>query len=155
MLRFFATIFSNMSLAAIMVFGTMIALIRGYGNDLPSHAELREYRPKMLTRVYSGEGDVIAEFAKQRRVFVPIDEVPDLVKQAFISAEDKNFYSHPGVDAGGILKAVARFAQARASGRAARLSGASTITQQVMKNFLVGDEPVSYTHLTLPTIYSV
>ena len=123
-----------------MVFGTMIALIRAYGGDLPSHDELREYRPKMLTRVYSGEGDVIAEFAKQRRVFVPIDEVPDVVKQAFISAEDKNFYSHPGVDAAGILKAIVRFAQARATGRSARLSGASTITQQVMKNFLVGDE---------------
>ena len=61
----------------------------------------------MLSRVYSGKGEIIAEYAKERRIFVPIDEVPDIVKQAFISAEDKNFYSHPGIDATGILKAFA------------------------------------------------
>ena len=140
MIRLVASLFSNFSLAFVVAFGGMIALVQGYANDLPSTEELRDYRPKMLSRVYSGEGVVIAEFAKQKRVFVPIDEVPDVVKHAFISAEDKNFYSHPGVDATGIAKAIVRFAQAKAAGRSVRLSGASTITQQVMKNFLVGDE---------------
>ena len=140
MIRLIASLFSNLALMGIFAFGGMVALIRGYASDLPSHDELRNYQPAMLSRVYSGEGDVIAEFARERRVFVPIDEVPDLVKQAFISAEDKNFYSHPGVDAGGIAKAIARFVQAKASGRGGRLTGASTITQQVMKNFLLSSE---------------
>ncbi|MEM7212358.1 MAG: penicillin-binding protein 1A [Pseudomonadota bacterium] len=140
MIRLIASLFSNMALFGIFAFGGMIAMIRGYGSDLPSYDELRNYQPAMLSRVYSGEGNVIAEFAKERRVFVPIDEVPELVKQAFISAEDKNFYSHPGVDAGGIVKAIGRFAQARATGRRGRLTGASTITQQVMKNFLLSSE---------------
>ncbi|MEL6226964.1 MAG: transglycosylase domain-containing protein, partial [Pseudomonadota bacterium] len=118
----------------------MIAIVRAFGSDLPSYDELRNYQPAMLSRVYSGEGEVIAEFARERRVFVPVNEVPELVKQAFISAEDKNFYSHPGIDAGGIAKAIVRFAQARATGRPAQLTGASTITQQVMKNFLLSSE---------------
>ncbi|MEM7189298.1 MAG: transglycosylase domain-containing protein, partial [Pseudomonadota bacterium] len=140
MVRLIASLFSNAALAVMFGFGGLVALIRVYGGDLPSHDELRDYRPKMLSRVYSGEGQVIAEYARERRVFVPIDEVPDMVKQAFISAEDKNFYSHPGVDMSGIMKAIVRYGRARAQGRRARLSGASTITQQVMKNFLVGDE---------------
>lgn len=140
LVKLFATLFSNLALLGIFAFGGMVAVIRTYASDLPSHDELRNYQPAMLSRVYSGEGNVIAEFARERRVFVPIDEVPDLIKQAFISAEDKNFYSHPGVDAEGIVKALARFAQARASGQRGRLTGASTITQQVMKNFLLSSE---------------
>ncbi|MEM7422601.1 MAG: PBP1A family penicillin-binding protein [Pseudomonadota bacterium] len=140
MSRLLASLFSNLSLMMIFGFIGLAGVMRIYASDLPSHDELRNYQPKMLSRVYSGEGKIVAEFARERRVFVPIDEVPDLVKQAFISAEDKNFYSHPGVDATGIMKAVFRFAEARAKGRSARLTGASTITQQVMKNFLVGDE---------------
>ncbi|MEM9062915.1 MAG: penicillin-binding protein 1A [Pseudomonadota bacterium] len=140
MIRFIATLFSNIALLGIFAFGGLIGIVRVYGSDLPSHDELRNYQPAMLSRVYSGEGEVIAEFARERRVFVPVDEIPELVKEAFISAEDKNFYSHPGVDAGGIAKAIVRFAQARATGGAARLTGASTITQQVMKNFLLSSE---------------
>ena len=140
MIRLLATIFSNVALLGIFAFGGMIAIVRAFGSDLPSYDELRNYQPAMLSRVYSGEGEVIAEFARERRVFVPVNEVPELVKQAFISAEDKNFYSHPGIDAGGIAKAIARFAQARATGRPAQLTGASTITQQVMKNFLLSSE---------------
>jgi len=112
-------------------------MVHVYGADLPSHEELEEYQPAMLTRVYSGDGAVIAEYARERRMFVPIDEVPEMVRAAFISAEDKNFYTHPGVDALGIVKAVGRYAIARAKGQSVRLAGASTITQQVMKNFLL------------------
>ncbi len=140
MVRLIAMLFSNLAIATIFAFGGFVALVQIYGQGLPSTEELRNYRPNMLSRVYSGKGEVIAEYARERRIFVPIDEVPEIVKQAFISAEDKNFYSHPGVDATGIIKAFVRFGQAKISGRSARLSGASTITQQVMKNFLVGDE---------------
>ncbi len=140
MIRLIAGLFANLSIAGAFGVGGMAALVHVYGQGLPSYDELKNYQPKMLSRVYSGEGTVLAEFARERRIFVPIDEVPDMVKQAFISAEDKNFYSHPGVDASGIAKAIFRFAQAKATGRSARLTGASTITQQVMKNFLVGDD---------------
>ena len=140
MVRLFASLFANASIATLFAFGGIVALIKIYGSELPTYDELRNYRPNMLSRVYSGKGEVIAEFAKQRRIFVPIDEVPEVIKQAFISAEDKNFYSHPGVDAAGILKAFVRYAQAKMTGRSVRLSGASTITQQVMKNFLLDNE---------------
>ncbi|MEM7505097.1 MAG: penicillin-binding protein 1A [Pseudomonadota bacterium] len=139
MTRLVAGLFSFFSIAAICVVGGIGALVHLYGQDLPSHDDLVDYQPKMLSRVYSGEGKVIAQFAREKRIFAPIDEVPDLVKNAFISAEDKNFYEHPGVDAVGIAKAFVRYMQAKAKGQDARLSGASTISQQVMKNFLVGN----------------
>jgi penicillin-binding protein 1A len=138
MIRLIGTFFAFITNGVIFAVAGVAALVYLYGNDLPRHDELLDYHPKMLSRVYSGEGEVLAEFYRERRVFVPIDEVPPLVKNAFISAEDKNFYTHPGVDAVGIAKAITRFTMARATGRQARLSGASTITQQVMKNFLVG-----------------
>jgi penicillin-binding protein 1A len=140
MIRFLGFLFSMASNGAMFGFGGIAALVYLYGHDLPDHDELVNYQPKMVSRVYSGDGAVIAEFYREKRVFVPGDEIPALVKNAFISAEDKNFYTHPGVDAVGIAKAVTRFAMARATGRDAKLSGASTITQQVMKNFLVGNE---------------
>ncbi len=140
MIRFIGTLFSLASNGLIFAVGGIAAMVHIYGNDLPKHDELADYQPKMVSRVYSGEGDVIAEFYREKRIFVPVDEIPALVKDAFISAEDKNFYTHPGVDAVGIAKAVTRFAMARAAGQPARLSGASTITQQVIKNFLVGNE---------------
>ncbi|MCL5778733.1 penicillin-binding protein 1A [Limibaculum sp. FT325] len=140
MIRFLGFLFSALSSAALFAVAGAFALVHLFGNDLPKHDELGNYQPKMLSRVYSGEGEVIAQFATEQRVFVPIDEVPELVKAAFISAEDKNFYSHPGVDAVGIVKALFRYAQAKATGGDTRLAGASTITQQVMKNFLVGNE---------------
>ncbi len=140
MIRFIGTLFSLASNALIFAVGGIAAMVHIYGRDLPNHDELANYQPKMVSRVYSGEGELIAEFYHEKRIFVPGDEIPALVKDAFISAEDKNFYSHPGVDAVGIGKALTRFAMARASGQPARLSGASTITQQVIKNFLVGNE---------------
>ena len=140
MIRLFAGLFSFMSIGFFCVVGGMAGLVHIYGQGLPSHDELVNYQPKMLSRVYSGEGKVIAQFARQKRIFAPIDEVPELLKNAFISAEDKNFYSHPGVDAVGIAKAIVRYGQAKARGGDPRLSGASTISQQVMKNFLVGND---------------
>ena len=107
-----------------------------YTRDLPSHESLAQYSPPTISRIYSGEGRMIDEFAKERRLFAPIEEIPDIVKQAFISAEDKNFYSHAGYDVQGI--AAAAWDAVKSRGQDVR--GASTITQQVMKNFLLSGD---------------
>ncbi|MEM6729085.1 MAG: PBP1A family penicillin-binding protein [Pseudomonadota bacterium] len=104
-----------------------------YGRDLPSYDELATYTPKQISRIYSGEGRIIDEFATERRLFASADDIPPLVKAAFISAEDKNFYDHAGYDPRGM---AAAFRDAVVS-RGEDLRGASTITQQVMKNFLL------------------
>nr|WP_272490707.1 PBP1A family penicillin-binding protein [Mesobacterium pallidum] len=110
-----------------------------YGRDLPSHESLAQYRPATISRIYSGEGQLIDEFAQERRLFTPAEDIPDLVKAAFISAEDKNFYTHAGYDTRGIAAAIIDAVKSR--GRDVR--GASTITQQVMKNFLLsGDRQI-------------
>ncbi|MBZ0124264.1 MAG: PBP1A family penicillin-binding protein [Roseovarius sp.] len=119
----------------------MIALSIGavfhiYGKDLPSHESLANYTPPTISRIYSVEGRIIDEFAQERRLFTPAEEIPDLVKQAFISAEDKNFYEHAGYDARGIAAAIVEAVRTR--GEVVR--GASTITQQVMKNFLLSGD---------------
>ena len=132
-LSFFGGIFSMLTLGLVMLGLSCGAILYVYGRDLPSYEILSQYSPKTISRIYSGEGQIIDEFATERRLFTPADEIPDLVKQAFISAEDKNFYEHGGFDAGGILAAV--YGAAASGGR--DLRGASTITQQVMKNFLL------------------
>ncbi len=91
MIRLVGTLFSLLGTGAIFAAAGLAGLVYLYGRDLPAHDELVSYHPKMLTRVYSGEGQVIAEFYREKRVFVPVDEIPVLVKNAFISAEDKNF----------------------------------------------------------------
>nr|WP_281495957.1 PBP1A family penicillin-binding protein [Marivita sp. S6314] len=122
----------------------MVALAIGaifwmYGRDLPSHESLAQYTPPTISRIYSVEGKIIDEFAEERRLFTPANEVPDLVKQAFISAEDKNFYTHQGYD----LRGIAAAAVDAVISRGQDVRGASTITQQVMKNFLLsGDRRV-------------
>ncbi|MCY4335458.1 MAG: PBP1A family penicillin-binding protein [Litoreibacter sp.] len=105
-----------------------------FANDLPDTDELAQYAPPTISRIYSGQGELMDEFAEERRLFAPAEEIPDLVKQAFISAEDKNFYTHAGYDPMGMAAAALDAAQG------GRLRGASTITQQVMKNFLLGGE---------------
>jgi penicillin-binding protein 1A len=117
------------------VFGslTLGALFWMYSRDLPSYDLLAQYTPPTISRIYSGEGQIIDEFATERRLFTPIDEIPKLVKEAFISAEDKNFYEHQGFDPRGIVAAA--FTAVASGGH--DLRGASTITQQVAKNFLL------------------
>lgn len=119
-----------------MVALTIGAVFWTYGRDLPSHESLAQYQPPTISRIYSGEGHLIDEFAKERRLYTPSSEIPDLVKQAFISAEDKNFYSHAGYDARGIAAAAIEAIQSRGK----NVRGASTITQQVMKNFLLSGD---------------
>ncbi|WP_410218345.1 penicillin-binding protein 1A [Paracoccus sp. (in: a-proteobacteria)] len=135
-LSFFGAIFSWVVTGVFFAALTVGGIFWIYSRDLPSHETLAQYSPKTISRIYSAEGQLIDEFAEERRIFVPIDEVPDLVKQAFISAEDKNFYSHPGYDLRGILGAAAQAVQSRGSS----VRGASTITQQVMKNFLLSSD---------------
>ncbi|MFV0386417.1 penicillin-binding protein 1A [Paracoccus sp. (in: a-proteobacteria)] len=135
-LSFFGAIFSWVVTAAFFAALTLGAIFWMYSRDLPSHGALAQYSPKTISRVYSGEGRLIDEFAEERRIFVPSEEIPDLVKEAFISAEDKSFYSHPGYDLRGIVAAAVQ--AVRSGGE--QMRGASTITQQVMKNFLLSSD---------------
>jgi penicillin-binding protein 1A len=126
-------LFSFVTLGLIFAALTLGGIFYMYSRDLPSHENLAQYTPATISRIYSGEGRIIDEFAQERRLFVASDDIPDLVKQAFISAEDKNFYTHHGYDTRGMMAALIEAVKSR--GRNAR--GASTITQQVMKNFLL------------------
>ena len=126
---------------AIAAGGIVVWAFKHYGRDLPDHSMLADYEPPVATRVYSGDGRMMAEFAVENRVFVPIAQIPVHVREAFIAAEDQNFYRHHGIDPEGIVRAAITNLQAVGGGQ--RLQGASTITQQVAKNFLLTNE-VSY-----------
>ena len=126
-------IFSMLTLGVIMAAIGIGGIFYMYGRDLPDTATLASYTPKTISRIYSRDGRIIDEFAVERRLFTPAEEIPDLVKHAFISAEDKNFYTHQGYDLRGMAAALR---DAILSG-GRDLRGASTITQQVMKNFLL------------------
>src|ERR671924_311694 len=104
--------------------------------DLPSYESLAKYEPPVMTRIHAHDGSLIAEYARERRIFVPINTIPKLVLGAFLSAEDKRFYDHGGLDFVGIARAL--FKNIQNPGR--RPEGASTITQQVAKNFLLSNE---------------
>lgn len=125
-------------LGVILGVGAIVWVLFYYGSDLPDYHQLANYEPPIVTRVYSWDGRLAAEFATEKRVFVPIDVVPPLVINAFLSAEDKNFWTHPGLDMRGIFRAIATNLQNAGSGK--RPVGASTITQQVAKNFLLTNE---------------
>ena len=131
---FFGAIFSWITIGIVMAALTIGAVFYMYGRDLPNHEQLALYAPPTISRIYSGEGRLIDEFAKERRLFTPIEDIPDIVKQAFISAEDKNFYQHRGYDPRGMVAA------ALDALRGGRLRGASTIPQQVVKNFLLSSD---------------
>ena len=106
--------------------------------NLPDYTQLKNYKPSILTRVHNSSGELVKEYSNQYRVFIPIDAVPDVIKYAFISAEDKNFYNHVGIDPLGIIRAFINNMKNVFTDR--RPQGASTITQQVAKNFLLSDE---------------
>src|SRR5215813_4556318 len=106
--------------------------------DLPTLEALEHYQPPVTTRVYAGDGTLLGEYARERRIFVPIAFVPKLVIDAFTSAEDRNFFSHPGIDPSGIIRAAVKDVFNVMEHK--RLEGASTITQQVAKNFLLNSD---------------
>jgi membrane carboxypeptidase/penicillin-binding protein len=133
-LSFLGGIFSWVTIALVMFALTVGAIFWMYGRDLPNHEQLAQYAPPTISRIYSGEGRMMDEFAKERRLYAASAEIPDLVKNAFISAEDKNFYTHKGYDPRGMIAAGIDAL------RGGRLRGASTITQQVMKNFLLSSD---------------
>ena len=128
---FFGGLFTTITMGLLFGALTIGAIFYAYSYDLPSHESLAQYTPPTISRIYSGEGGIIDEFANERRLFVPVEDIPDLVVHAFVSAEDKNFFTHHGYDAGSMIAA------ARDALQGGGLRGASTITQQVMKNFLL------------------
>tara|TARA_R110002124_G_scaffold287216_2_gene471652 strand:+ start:72638 stop:75097 length:2460 start_codon:yes stop_codon:yes gene_type:complete len=123
---------------AILGIVTIVSVVSYYSRDLPNHNTLKDYRPAVVTRVHAGDGRILGEFAQERRIFMPIEEIPLLVRNAFIAAEDQNFYTHGGVDYFAILRAAIGNVQSMGTGQ--RLKGASTITQQVAKNFFLTGE---------------
>lgn len=137
-LRLFGWLFATG--AVVFVIGVAIAagVVWHYSRDLPDSAQLRNYEPPVMTRVHAGDGSLIAEYARERRLYLPIQAVPKLVINAYISAEDKNFYKHFGIDPEGLVRAVITNFRNRDSGR--RPQGASTITQQVAKNFFLTND---------------
>ena len=116
----------------------ILSVLWAFSNNLPDYKFLKSYKPPVSSKVYSGEGELVNDFSKEKRIFVPYKSIPKKVIDAFLSAEDKNFYSHPGVDAKGVLRAVINNISNLVASR--RLEGASTITQQVAKNFLLTNE---------------
>ncbi len=128
------TVVGGIGAAGVAVYG-----LWHYGRDLPEHKVLADYQPPTATRVHAGDGRLIAEFATENRVFVPVSSMPKRVLQAFISAEDKNFYTHFGVDPLALVRAVLTNVRIVLRG-GGRPIGASTITQQVAKNFLLTNE---------------
>src|ERR1700759_5417109 len=123
---------------AVVVIGFAAFWIVTLMRDLPSVQTLQDYAPPITTRVYAGNGTVLGEYAHERRIFVPAAFIPKLVKEAFISAEDRNFYNHPGIDPSGILRAAIKDVGLVIQGR--RPQGASTITQQVARTFLLNSD---------------
>ncbi len=129
---------SSAALLAIVMLVAGFAAFAHYARDLPDYTQLADYEPGITTRLYAGDGRLLAEYAVENRVFVPVAAVPAQVRQAFISAEDQHFYGHGGLDWLGIVRASLTNLANLGSGR--RLVGASTITQQVAKNFLLTNE---------------
>ncbi|MGO4405297.1 penicillin-binding protein 1A [Bosea sp. RAF48] len=137
-LRIFGWLFAAGAIAFVIVAALAGGLIWHYSQDLPDYAQLRNYEPPVMTRVHAGDGSLIAEYARERRLYLPIQAVPKLVVDAYISAEDKNFYKHMGVDPEGLVRAAISNYRNRSANR--RPQGASTITQQVAKNFFLSPE---------------
>ncbi|MFD1623861.1 penicillin-binding protein 1A [Azospirillum griseum] len=137
-MRLLLSLLMSVVLLALAGAGGLVFLLDHYNQDLPDYTKLANYQPPVTTRVHAGDGRLMAEFASERRIFVPMDAMPRRVINAFMSAEDKNFYDHKGVDPTGIIRAV--LMNVENLGRDRRPVGASTITQQVAKNMLLTNE---------------
>ena len=120
-----------------------------FSNELPNYRFLLNYEPPVSSRVHAGDGQLIAEFALQKRLFVPYEEIPKNVIYSFLSAEDKNFFKHPGVDLKGVTRAIVNNFKNYLESR--RLEGASTITQEVAKYFFLSNE-VTFTQFGQNTL---
>jgi penicillin-binding protein 1A len=138
LLRFFGLLFAAGTILFVAAVAATAALLWHYSQSLPDYSQLQDYEPAVMTRVHAADGSLLAEYARERRLYIPIQAVSKLVINAFIAAEDKNFYEHGGIDFSGIARAGVLYVQQYGSGR--RPQGASTITQQVAKNFLLTNE---------------
>ncbi len=116
----------------------IVSILWYYSNDLPDYKFLKNYKPPISSKLYSNDGQLLSEFSSEKRIFVPYNSIPSLVVNSFLSAEDKNFFKHPGVDAKGVIRAAVNNISNLLYSK--RLEGASTITQQVAKNFLLSNE---------------
>ena len=124
--------------AFLVLITSIISILWIYSNELPDYKFLKNYKPPVSSKLYSGSGQLVSEFSSERRIFVPYKSIPSTIINSFLSAEDKNFFSHPGVDAKGVLRATIKNVSNIINSE--RLEGASTITQQVAKNFLLSNE---------------
>jgi penicillin-binding protein 1A len=138
LLRFFGFAFAAGTILFLVAIIGVAGMLWHYSKDLPDYSQLQDYEPPVMTRVHASDGALLAEYASQRRLYLPIQAIPKLLTHAFIAAEDKNFYDHGGLDFSGIARAVVLYLQNFGSNR--RPQGASTITQQVAKNFLLTNE---------------
>jgi penicillin-binding protein 1A len=138
LLRFLGFLFAAGTILFIAGVAGAAGLLWHYSKDLPDYSQLQDYEPAVMTRVHASDGSLLAEYAKERRLYLPIQAIPKLVTNAFVAAEDKNFYQHPGVDIQGIARAGLLYMENY--GRGGHPQGASTITQQVAKNFLLTNE---------------
>jgi penicillin-binding protein 1A len=138
LLRFLGFLFAAGTTLFLVGVGAVAGLLWHYNKDLPDYSQLQDYEPPVMTRVHAADGSLLAEYATQRRLYLPIQAVPKLVTNAFVAAEDKNFYEHNGLDFVGITRAGIAYIENLGKGR--RPQGASTITQQVAKNFLLTNE---------------
>ena len=135
--------FLNFSLKFVIIFFVIVVFfvfstLWYFSIGLPDYKKLSNYQPPISSRVYSEDSNLIAEYAIEKRLFIPYESIPEKVVNAFLSAEDKNFFRHPGIDAQGILRAIIKNIKNISQNK--RLEGASTITQQVAKNFLLTNE---------------
>ncbi len=142
LLRFFGFLFAVGTILFLVGVAAVAGLVWHYSRDLPDYSQLQDYEPPVMTRVHAADGSLLGEYAKERRLYLPIQAVPKSVINAFLAAEDKSFYEHGGLDFYGMARAGVAYAQNYGSNR--RPQGASTITQQVAKNFLLTNE-VSFT----------
>ncbi|MDC6476396.1 PBP1A family penicillin-binding protein [Candidatus Pelagibacter sp.] len=136
--RIIKNIFMVLLSAGLLSAFSILSVLWAFSNNLPDYKFLKNYKPSVSSKVYSGDGELVNDFSSEKRIFVPYKSISEKVINAFLSAEDKNFYSHPGVDAKGVLRAIINNISNVVASR--RLEGASTITQQVAKNFLLTNE---------------
>ena len=137
-LRFMGWIFAGGTIIFLVCVTAVAGLLWHFSKELPDYSQLQDYEPAVMTRVHASDGSLLAEYARERRLYIPIQAIPKGVVNAFLAAEDKNFYEHGGLDFSGIARAGLAYLQNYGSGR--RPQGASTITQQVAKNFLLTNE---------------
>lgn len=142
LVRFFGFLFAAGTVVFLVGVAGVAGMIWHYSKDLPDYSQLQDYEPPVMTRVHAADGALLGEYSKERRLYLPIQAVPKLVINAFLAAEDKNFFEHGGLDYSGLGRAALLYVQNIGSNR--RPQGASTITQQVAKNFLLTNE-VSFT----------